>query len=121
MITNRNVNIITDEEDNKIVIINDKKLKGLTKDDWKSVEEYLKGYISDCYEILETSDAIYVGTDFPSEYVGSDSRLALKGARKKAKAAAAEGIPELIQIADNPRWEVNRESKHNKDAKYAFC
>ena len=43
-----------------------------------------------------------------------------KGARKKAKASASQGIPELIQIAQNPRWEENKERKHIKDAKYGW-
>lgn len=120
MIENRNINIITDENENQIVIINDKKFRGLTKDDWKRIEIYLKGYISDCYEITETSDCVYIGTDFPSEYTGSESRIAMKGARKKAKASASQGIPELIKIAKNKRWEDNKEEKHNIDAKYGW-
>lgn len=120
MIKNRNVSIITDENNNQIVIINDKKFKGLSKDDWQQIEKYLKGYISDCYEITETNDVVYIGKEFPSEYAGSKSRIALKGARKKAKASASQGIPELIKIAKNPRWERNKEQKHNKDAKYGW-
>lgn len=120
MINNRNVNIITDENDNKIVIINDKKFRGVSKEDWEQIEVYLKGYITDCYEITETSDFIYIGTDFPSEYAGSKSRIALKGARKKAKASASQGIPELIKIANNSRWEENKEDKHRKDAKFGW-
>ena len=120
MIKNRNVSIITDENNNQIVIINDKKFKGLSKEDWQQIEKYLKGYISDCYEITETNDVVYIGKEFPSEYAGSISRIALKGARKKAKASASHGIPELIKIAKNPRWEENREQKHNKDAKYGW-
>lgn len=50
----------------------------------------------------------------------SKSRLALKGARRKAKALAAQGIPEMIRFAENPRWEENRENKHRKDAKYGW-
>ena len=99
MIKNRNVSIITDENNNQIVIINDKKFKGLSKDDWQQIEKYLKGYISDCYEITETNDVVYIGKEFPSEYAGSKSRIALKGARKKAKASASQGIPELIKDA----------------------
>ena len=111
MIKNRNVSIITDENNNQIVIINDKKFKGLSKDDWQQIEKYLKGYISDCYEITETNDVVYIGKEFPSEYAGSKSRIALKGARKKAKASASQ---------ENPRWEENKEQKHNKDAKYGW-
>ena len=98
MIKNRNVSIITDENNNQIVIINDKKFKGLSKDDWQQIEKYLKGYISDCYEITETNDVVYIGKEFPSEYAGSKSRIALKGARKKAKASASQGIPELNMV-----------------------
>lgn len=85
MIKNRNVSIITDENNNQIVIINDKKFKGLSKDDWQQIEKYLKGYISDCYEITETNDVVYIGKEFPSEYAGSRSRIALKGARKRQR------------------------------------
>lgn len=120
MINSRNVQIITDENDNQIVIINDSKFKGLSRDDWDKIEIYLKGYISDCYEITATSDYVYIGKDFPSEYTSSNSRIALKGARKKAKASASQGIPELIKIAKNPRWEENKEEKHNRDAKYGW-
>lgn len=61
MIKNRNVSIITDENNNQIVIINDKKFKGLSKEDWQQIEKYLKGYILDCYEITETNDVVYIG------------------------------------------------------------
>ena len=83
MIENRNVSIIQDENRNNVVIINDRRFKGLTKDDWESIEKFLKGYISDCYEITETSESVYIGSEFPSEFAGSKSRIALKGARKK--------------------------------------
>ena len=32
----------------------------------------------------------------------------LKGANAKAKANASTAIPELIQIATNPKWEENK-------------
>lgn len=120
MIGNRNVSIIEDENNKQVVIINDRKFKGLSKEDWKQIEVYLRGYISDCYEITEKSEHIYIGSDFPSEFAGSNSRIALKGARRKAKASAAQGIPELIEIARNPKWEKNKEEKHNKDAKFGW-
>ncbi len=120
MIDNRNISIVQDSDGKYIVIINDRKLRGDSKDDWKIVEEYLKGFIWDHYEIIDTAEAVYIGTEFPSEYSGSKSRLALKGARRKAKALAAQGIPEMIRFAENPRWEENRENKHRKDAKYGW-
>ena len=120
MIDNRNVSVVLDEKGHKIVVIHDKRFRGITKEDWEEIEDYLKGYISDCYEITESSESIYIGSEFPDEYTGSESRIALKGARKKAKAIASQGIPELIQIAKNPKWEENRKEKHVNDAKYGW-
>ncbi len=108
MIENRNVNIITDVNGKKLVLVNAIRFKDKVRDDWTAVEEYLKGYIGDCYEIGETSEKIYISADFPDEYASSESRIALKGAAGKAKANAAQAIPELISIAANPRYEVNR-------------
>lgn len=44
----------------------------------------------------------------------------LKGLAAKAKANAAQGIPELIQIASIPEYEENHKEKHKKDAKYGW-
>ena len=119
MIKDRNVSVIYDENEKAIVIINDKKFKGLNRNDWKVIEQYLMGYIGDCYEIVACSEKIYISKDFPDEYSNSESRIALKGARRKAKADAIQGIPEMIEIAipQEPNWEPNREEKHNESAK----
>ena len=42
MIENRNVNIITDVDGKKLVLINDIRFKAKVRDDWTAVEEYLK-------------------------------------------------------------------------------
>lgn len=117
MIDNRNVSIITDADDKKLVLINDIVFKGKRNVNWDDVKNYLKGFVGDCYQIEESSDIIYIGTELPKEYTGSDSRKALMGANAKAKANAATAIPELIQIASNPSFEENKKEKHNKDAK----
>ena len=116
MIENRNVNIITDAYGKKLVLINDIRFRAKVRDDWKAVEEYLKEYIGEFYEIEETSEKIYISADFPDEYASSESRIALKGAVAKAKANAAQAIPELIRIAVNPKHEANRKEKHKTDA-----
>lgn len=46
--------------------------------------------------------------------------MALKGAVAKAKANAAQGIPELIQISTNLEFSENAKKKHEKDAKYGW-
>lgn len=116
----RNVNIITDLDGRKIVLINDVRFKAKKREDWKDVEEYLKEYVEEFYEIVETSEKIFISTDFPDEYANSESRMALKGAVAKAKANAAQGIPELIQVATNREFSENTKKKHIKDAKYGW-
>lgn len=108
MINNRNVNIITDAEGNKLVIINDIRFKGKRNIDWDDVAKYLKGYVGDFYEISETAEKIYIGNELVKEFPESNSRTALKGATAKAKANSATAVPELIQIAKNPKWEENK-------------
>ncbi len=120
MIKNRNVNIITDANGKKLVLINDIQFRAKVRDDWTAVEEYLKEYIGDFYEIEKTTEKIYISADFPDEYASSESRIALKGAVAKAKANAAQAIPELIQIATNPKHEVNRKEKHKTDAMFGW-
>ena len=120
MIENRNVNIITDADGKKLVLINDIRFKAKARDDWKVIKEYLKEYIGEFYEIEETSEKIYISTDFPDEYASSESRIALKGAVAKAKANATQAIPELIKIAVNPKHESNRKEKHRIDAIYGW-
>lgn len=39
----RNVSIVTDLEGRKIVLIHDVRFKGKKREDWESVEQYLKG------------------------------------------------------------------------------
>ena len=50
----RNVNIITELDGKKIVLINDIRFKAKKREDWKDVEEYLKEYVEEFYEISET-------------------------------------------------------------------
>lgn len=118
MIENRNVNIITDADGKKLVLINDIRFKGKRQIDWDDVKQYLEGYVGDYYEIEENAERIYIGSELPEEYTESESRKSLMGA--KAKANAATAIPELIQIASNPAFEENHKEKHNKNAKYGW-
>ena len=110
----RNINIITDLDGKRFVLINDIRFKG-KRNEWKDVEIFLKEYIGEFYEIEETSDKVFISKDFPDEYANSESRIALKGAASKAKANAALAIPELLQIATNRRYSKNMKQKHKKD------
>jgi len=115
----KNVNIINDLDGRKFVLINDIRFKG-KREDWKDVEQYLKEYVGEFYEIEETCEKVYISKDFPDEFANSESRIVLKGAVAKAKANASQAIPELIRIATNPKHSDNTKEKHKQDAKYGW-
>lgn len=111
------VSIIEDLDGRKIVLISDIRFKGKRRIKWNDVEMYLKEYIGTCYEIAETAEKIFIGADFPSEFSGSEDTVRLKGTAAKAKANAVAGLPELIEIAGNVRYQENYKEKHCDDAK----
>ena len=113
----RNVSIIQDIDGNNIVVINDIRFKGKRSVNWKDVKEYLKEYVGDFYKIASAGDVIYIGSDLPSEYSGSKYTNSRKGATAKAKANAASGLPEMIEIAVGKHFRINQEMKHKRDAK----
>jgi len=115
-----NVNIIYEADGKKLVLINDIRFKGKTREEWDEIRKYLIEYIGKYYEIQESSEKIYIDKDFPDEYTSSESRIALKGAVAKAKANASQGISELIQIATNASYSENTKKKHEKDAKLGW-
>ena len=115
-----NVSIITDAEGKKVVVINDLRFKRSKRVDWNIVEEYLKEYIGECAEILDTNEMIYIGSDFPDEYAHSKDTKVLRGPNEYAKANASVVIKELIQIATNKAFSENHKDKHNSKAKYGW-
>ena len=115
-----NISIITDAEDEKIVVINDLRFKRSKRVDWDTVEGYLKEYIGECTEILDTNEMIYIGSDFPDEYAHSKDTKVLRGPNEYAKANASVAIKELIQIASNKTFSENHKTKHNSKAKYGW-
>lgn len=116
----RKINVIEDLDGKKTVLIQDVFFKGRQNIDWKAIETYLKRYTNVSYCLAETGEEIYIGSELPSEYTSSIYTKSLKGANAKAKANAAQGIPEMIEIATNPEYEENRKEKHAKAAKYGW-
>ena len=115
----KKISVISDLDGKKIVVISDIRFKGKRNINWEEVEQYLKEYIGDCYEVVETSDQVYIGSDFPGELKGSGDTKRLYGANAKAKANATQGIPMLLQCATNRRWQENFKGKHNVDESLA--
>lgn len=116
----KHIDIIRDIEDNPIVIINDLRFKGRRSVDWNIVENYLKEYIGEYAEITETSDIVYIGSDFPDEFVHSKDTRTLKGANLYAKANSSSVIREILEIAANKTFAENYAQKHHADAKYGW-
>ena len=116
----RNVYIVQDLNGNNIVIINDIIFKGRQNISWNDVEKYLTKYVGQFYTIADSKEVVYIGSDLPDEYAHSEYTNILKGANAKAKANAAQGIPELIEISTGKRFTPNTKSKHNNDAKYGW-
>lgn len=81
-----NITIITDAIGKKIVLINDLRFKGKTKEEWNEIEIFLKEYIGKYYEILETSEKVYIGTDFPDEVATNKAVSEDFGNKHKSKA-----------------------------------
>ena len=115
-----NIKTILDSDGTKIVVIENIIFSGKRKIDWDEVETYLKMYVSKSYELRNYGEFIYIGNDFPDEFTGSESRKKLRGTAAKAKANAAQGIPNLIEVADEVSFEENRKEKHESDAKFGW-
>jgi hypothetical protein len=116
----KSVNIITDLDGSKIVIINDVRFQSRRGIDWNEVEKYLKEYIGEYFEIAETSEKIYIGSDFPDEFSHSKDTKGLKGANLKAKANMTSAIGELIQIASDKAEYQDYNNKHGAKAKFGW-
>lgn len=116
----RKVTVVEDFEGNKVVMIHDIRFEGRQSIEWSDVEGYLKQYVGEAHVIESTNDMVYIGADFPEEYAHSNYTNILKGANAKAKANAAQGILEMLVIANDKEYEENRKDKHSKDAKYGW-
>lgn len=116
-IPQRNIAVIQDVDGNNIVVINDIIFKGKRSITWSDVEKYLRRYVGDFYSIAEIGDIVYIGTDLPDEYAGSNYTKHIKGIVAKAKVNAAQAIPEIIEIATSKTVEENKKEKHSRNAK----
>lgn len=93
--------------------------------DWNAVESYLEQYVGEIVKIMETERIVHIGRELPDEYKGSEYTKRLKGARAKAKANAAQGILQMVEIATNEQFCENRKERHSERAEmyhiYSAC
>ena len=116
----RNIEIVEDYEKRKIARIHNIRFKGKRSIAWKEVKEYLKAYVGMAFEISETQDMVNIGSDLPDEYAGSRYTCKLMGTLAKAKANAAQAIPELLKTAGNKRFRENQDQRHIRNARYGW-
>lgn len=116
----RNVNIVTDTEGHKIVVIHDTVFRNRQDINWSDVEEYLGQYVGDIYTIAEDGEKIFIGKDLPDEYAHSNYSAKLKGTLAKTKANAAQAIPELVEISTDGLYKENLEQKHKLNAAFGW-
>ena len=105
-----------DSENNKVVVIPAVIFKNKQNIDWNEVEVYLQKYIGSIIEIIETKDIIHIGKESIDEYAGSNYTAKLRGGRAKAKANASQGLSEMIKIAKDKRFILNKKEKHSSIA-----
>lgn len=111
-----NVLITMDSEGKKLVVLPQIIFSGKRSISWKEVEAYLLQYVGNIWEIEETKDIVYIGKDFTDEFAHSAYTKKLRGGVAKAKANLVQGIPQLINIATNKRWNEDFQNKHKKRA-----
>ena len=111
------VQIYTDEEGKKIVVLQDVKFKGKEKEEWDLIEDFLKEYVGKHYQIVETCEKVFIGKEFPDEFTHGKDKIILKRANARAKANASLVIGELIQIGANKSETEDYGGKHGKLAK----
>lgn len=116
----RKISIIKDENGKSIVLINDVRYKSRRSIDWNEIEMYLKQYVVECFEILESSEEVYIGTDFPDEFAHSKDTKEVKGANEKAKANAVTAIDKLIEIATDKTKFPDYNNRHGDKAKFGW-
>jgi len=113
---NLKLQVVENAQGKRVVVLPEVIFKNRQKIDWKAVKAYLQKYVGEMVRVADTNDIIYIGTDFPNEFKGSNYTKHLKGAYAKAKANAAQGIKEMLEIATEKRYRQNREEKHTQDA-----
>lgn len=110
------LDIVTNVSGNKVVLLPEIIFSNKQNINWDDVEDYLGKYVGELIEIAETRDIICIGSKFPDEYGGSSYTRKTKGARAKAKANAAQGIREMVEIATDKVYRENHKEKHSEDA-----
>jgi len=110
------VQIVFDEQGKGLVVIPTVIFRNRRNINWGEVEKYLRRYVGSVIRTIESNDIVYIGREFPDEYANSVYTRKLKGGAAKAKANLAQGILQVLKIADRKRWNKNYKTKHGRSA-----
>lgn len=89
----------------------------------KYVENILKQNVGDVRQIMGSSEVVYIGTDFPGEFTGSNTTRTMRSNQPNyftLKFNSSPEIGEMLGIASNGNWTPNKKQKHDRDAKYGW-
>lgn len=91
--------------------------------DAKAAEAYLKTLVDKSNPfatILSDAQPVYIGSDLPGEYRGSEYTQGLRSNLRSVKMQAATNLDEMLLLAENGAWQKNVKKKHMNDAKYGW-
>ncbi len=108
--------------DKKVVWVEGADLSAKELRSYSAIAAYIRKHIGEVYTIIESGQKVYLGKELPNEYTQSKYTTYLKNNDQKtlrAKNMAASSFGEMIEIAENRRWEKTKHP-NSKDAKYGI-
>lgn len=101
-------------------VLVENKMTNAQLSNYQAVADYIADHIGEAYTILESGQRVYIGEDLPNEYTQSRyTKKILQTSKLTAKNKAVSNLGEMIEIANNRRWEKTRHAE-NKDAPYGM-
>lgn len=103
------------------VRINENIFVNISKKDLnKSMTHILNNKVGEYFTLFESGMKIYIGKDFPGEYVHSRSSQSLTIYRKYIKAILIHNLKELVENSYERFYTNDHNEKHKIDGKYGF-
>ena len=114
-----------DKQGKNVVIIEENIFNGMMPNEkpHQYIAEFIASEVGKSYKILSSGYKVYIGADLPGEFTQSKYTKRIMQKRKdllNAKNQSAQNFGEIIEIADEGKYESNTKQKHKKDAKYGF-
>lgn len=118
---------VKDKQGKNVVIIEENIFDGMMPNEkpHQYIADFIASEVGKSYKILSSGYKVYIGEDLPGEFTQSKYTQSLKRNRRDrgllyAKNQSAQNFGEVIEIADDGKYESNTKPKHAIDAKYGF-